>query len=88
MVEQVFLDGVAVQPGDGAQAAGDRRPRPPLGFHVPAEGLDARPAGGEQMHTVLPTPGHVLPQVQRVRVPGQGRCTRQGTRPAPDARQP
>jgi hypothetical protein len=47
VLEQVFLDGVAVEPGDGAQPAGDRRPGPARGFHVPAEALDVGPSSYE-----------------------------------------
>ena len=43
VLEQVLLDRVAVEAGDGAQPAGDRRPRPTVGLHVPAEAFDVRP---------------------------------------------
>ena len=71
MLEQVFLDGVPVEAGDGAQPAGDRGPRPPVGLHVPAEALDVGPPGSEQVQPVLRAPRGVLPQIQRVRVAGQ-----------------
>ena len=49
VVEEFFLDGVAVEPGHRAQAAGDRGPGPAAGFEVAGEGLDVRAAGAEQV---------------------------------------
>ena len=71
MLEQLFLDGVAVEPGDRAQPAGDGRPCPAAGLHVAAEALDVGAAGLEQVQAVLLAPGGELPQVQRVGVAGQ-----------------
>jgi hypothetical protein len=53
VLEQVFFDGVAVEPGDGAQPSGDGRPGPPGSFPVPAEAFDVRTSRGEQMQPVL-----------------------------------
>jgi len=47
MVEQFFLDGVPIEPGDGAQAAGDGGPGAAAGFQVAGEALDAGAAGLE-----------------------------------------
>jgi hypothetical protein len=47
VVEQVFLDGVPVEPGDGAQPAGDGRPGAAAGLQVAAEALDVGAAGLE-----------------------------------------
>jgi hypothetical protein len=69
--EQVFLDGVAVQPGDGAQPAGDARAGTTSGFHVPCETFDVGALRGEQMQPVLRAPRRVLAQVEGVRVAGQ-----------------
>jgi hypothetical protein len=44
MIEQVFLDGVPVEPGDGVQPAGDGRPSPAAGFQIAGEALDVRAA--------------------------------------------
>jgi hypothetical protein len=71
VLEPVLLDGVPVKPGDGAQPPSDRSSRPACRFHVAAEALDIRPAGGEQVQPVLGTPGRVLTQIQGVRVSGQ-----------------
>jgi hypothetical protein len=46
-VEKFFLDGVAVEPGDGAQPAGDGGPGPAAGFQVAGEQLDVGAASGE-----------------------------------------
>jgi hypothetical protein len=49
MIEQLFLDGVAVEAGDGAQATRDRRLRAPGGFHLATERLDVDPPRSEHM---------------------------------------
>jgi hypothetical protein len=71
MVEEFFFDGVAVEPGDGAQAAGDGGPGPAAGFQVPGEVLAVRAAGGEQVQLVLLAPAGELAQVQLVGLPGE-----------------
>jgi hypothetical protein len=71
MLQQVFLNGVPVEAGDGAQPARDRRPGPSVGLHVPPEAFDVRPLRGKQMQSVLRAPRGVLPQIQRVRLAGQ-----------------
>jgi hypothetical protein len=48
VIEQVFFDGVPVEPGDGAQPAGDSGPGPAVGFQVTGEELDVGAAGLEQ----------------------------------------
>ena len=53
MVEEFFFDGVAVEPGDGAQAAGDGGPGAAAGFEIAGEELDVRAAGLEQAELVL-----------------------------------
>ena len=53
MVEEFFLDGVPVEPGDGAQPAGDGGPGPAAGFQVAGEALDVGAAGLEQAQVVL-----------------------------------
>jgi hypothetical protein len=71
MLQQLFLDGVPVEPGDGAQAASDGGPGPPAGLQVPGEQLDVGAASLEQVQLVLPAPSRILAQVQLVRLPGQ-----------------
>jgi hypothetical protein len=65
VVEQVFFDGSAVEPGDRAQPARDSRPRPAAVLHVPAVTLDVGAARGEQVQPVRGTPAQVLAQIQR-----------------------
>ena len=45
VIEQVFLDRVPVEPGDGAQPPGHRGPGPAAGFQVAGEALDVGAAG-------------------------------------------
>jgi|SRR5215471_7616603 len=71
MLEQAFLDGVPVEPGDRAQPAGDSGPGPAAGLQVAGETLDVGPAGLEQVQVVQLAPGSELPQVQRVGLPRQ-----------------
>jgi hypothetical protein len=40
VLEQLFLDGVPVEPGDDAQAAGDGGAGPAAGFQVAGEAFD------------------------------------------------
>jgi hypothetical protein len=71
VIEEFFFGGVAVEPGDGAQAAGDGGPGPASGFQVTGEELDVSPAGAEQAQLVLLAPAGELAQVQLVSLPGQ-----------------
>jgi hypothetical protein len=48
MLQQVFLDRVSAEPGDGAQSAGDRGAGPASLFQVTGDGLDVSAAYGEQ----------------------------------------
>jgi len=71
MLEEFFLDGVAVEPCDGAQAAGDGGPGAAAGFQIAGEELDVRAAGLEQAELVLLAPAGELAQVQLVGLAGQ-----------------
>jgi hypothetical protein len=75
VLQQLFFDGVAVEPGDGAQPSRRGGPGLPRGLEVPTEALDVGPAGGEQGQAVAVAPGGELAQVQG-RPAGSGRCTR------------
>jgi hypothetical protein len=77
MLEQLFLHRVLVEPRDGAQAAGDGRPRAAAGFQVAGEAFDVGAAHLEQAQVVLLAPGRVLAQVQRIRLAGQAGVTGQ-----------
>ena len=48
MFQVFFLDGVPVEPGDGAQPPGDGGPGPAAGFQVAGEAFDVGAADGEQ----------------------------------------
>jgi hypothetical protein len=48
VLEEFFFDGVAVEPGDGAQPPGDRGPGTASGFEFPGEALDVGAPDGEQ----------------------------------------
>jgi hypothetical protein len=71
MTEEFFLDGVSVEPCDGAQAAGDGCPGTAAGFEVAGKALDVGAAGLEQAQMVLLAPARVLAQVQLVGLTGQ-----------------
>jgi len=71
MIEEFFLDGVPVEPGDGAQPPGDGGPGTAAGFQIAAEELDVRAAHLEQAALMLLAPAGELPQVQFVRLAGQ-----------------
>jgi len=71
VVEQLFLHGVPIEAGNGADPSGDCCPRSAPGFHVPAEAFDISRPRLERAQTVLLTPRHVLAQIQRIRVAGQ-----------------
>src|SRR5262249_37304757 len=73
MVEQVFFDGVFVEPGDGAQAAGDSGPGPAAGLHVPGEALNVGAAGLGQGEGGLLAPAGGLGAGPGIRPPGQAR---------------
>jgi hypothetical protein len=47
VIEEFFLDRVPVEPGDGAQPAGDGGPGAAAGFQIATEELDVRAAGLE-----------------------------------------
>jgi hypothetical protein len=71
VIEQFLLDRVLVEPGHGAQAAGDGRPGAAAGLQVPGEAFDVSAAGLEQADVMLGAPAGELAQVQRVRLAGQ-----------------
>ena len=63
--------GVAVEPDDRAQPAGDRRPGLAAVFEIAGEAFDVDPADVEQTVIVLPAPGSELAQIQGVSVSGE-----------------
>ena len=70
-LEELFLDRVLVEPGDGRQPPGDGRAGPAAGFEVPGEALDIGAADGEQRQAAEAAPGRELAQVQGVGLRGQ-----------------
>jgi len=77
VAEQVFLDRVAVQAGDGGQPPGDRRPGPASCLEVAGEQFDVGAADGEQAQAVLVAPGGELAQVQSGGLSGHAAVPRQ-----------
>ena len=71
VLEEVFLDGVLVEPGDSAQPPGDGGSGPALGFQVPGKAFDVGAANGEQGQGTGAAPGSELAQVQCVSLAGQ-----------------
>jgi hypothetical protein len=77
MIQQVFLDGVFVEPRDGAQPARDGGPGPAAGFQVASKTLDVGAARLEQAQVALLAPARILAQVQGIRIAGQAGVTGQ-----------
>src|SRR5213078_5181017 len=71
VLKQIFLDGVAVEPGHGAQPPGDGGPGSAAGLQVAGEALDVRAAYLEQAQVTLLAPSGELAQVQGIRFAGQ-----------------
>jgi hypothetical protein len=71
MIQEFFLDGVLVEPGDGGQPPGDGGAGPAPGFQLPGEGFDAGAADGEQGQRAGAAPGGELAQVECVGLAGQ-----------------
>jgi hypothetical protein len=77
MVEELFFDGIPVEPGNGAQTTGDGGPGTAARFQVTGEALDVGAAGGEQRQLVLLAPGGELPQIEFVGLAGQAAAASQ-----------
>jgi len=77
VVKEFFLDGVALEPGDRAQAACNRRTGPASGLQVPGEALDVSAAHLERAQVMLTAPAGELAEVQRVGLAGQPAVTGQ-----------
>jgi hypothetical protein len=71
MLDELFLDRVFAEPGDGAQPAGDGGAGPAAVFQITGEPFDAGPPHREQRYRAVSAPGGELAQVQCVRLPGQ-----------------
>jgi hypothetical protein len=66
VVQELFLDGVPVEPGDGAQPPGDGGPGAAAGFQVTGKAFDVGAPGVEQAEVAGGAPAGVLAQVQFV----------------------
>ena len=84
MVKELFLHGVLVEPGDGAQPPGDGGAGAALGLQLASEGLDVGPKDREQRQGPCPAPAGELPKVEGVSESALG--SRPGTRRAQAAR--
>ena len=71
MVEELFLNGVPVEPGDGAQPSGDGGAGPPARLQFAGEGLDVGAADREQRQGPGASPAGELAQVEGVGLAGQ-----------------
>ena len=71
VLDEAFLLGVAVEPDDRAQPAGDGGPGLAALFEVASEALDVDPADVEQTVVVFPAPGGELAQIEGVGVAGE-----------------
>ena len=71
MIEQLFPDGVLVEPADGAQPPGHGRAGPPECFQFPGERLDVGPADREQRQGPGAAPAGELAQVEDAGLAGQ-----------------
>ncbi|HEY2315688.1 MAG TPA: hypothetical protein VGH96_18920 [Streptosporangiaceae bacterium] len=70
MVQQFFLDGVLVEPRDGAQPARDSCAGTAAGFQVAGETLGVGSAGVEQAQLMQVAPACELAQVQLIGLAG------------------
>ena len=77
MIDDAFFLGVAVEPDDRAQPAGDRGPSPADVLEVTGEAFDVDTVDVEQSAVVVPAPGGELAQIERVRVAGEPATTGQ-----------
>jgi hypothetical protein len=71
VIQELFFDGVPVEPGDGGQSAGDGGMGSSPGLQLAGEPFDVRAADREQGHGAGAAPGRELAQVQRVGLTGQ-----------------
>jgi hypothetical protein len=71
VIGEFFLDGVRVEPGDGAQPPRDGGPGAAASFQIAGGALNVGAAGLEQPQLVQLAPAGELPQVQLVGLAGQ-----------------
>src|SRR6266571_1150969 len=78
--QELFFDGVLVEPGDSAQPPGDGGAGTTPGFQVAGEAFDIGAADGEQVQGAGAAPGRELAQVQGVGLAGQAAVSGQEPR--------
>ena len=71
VLQEFLLDGVPVEPGDGAQPAGNGGAGAASCFQVAGEAFDVGAADREQRQGAGAAPGSELPQVERISLAGQ-----------------
>ena len=71
VIQELFFDGVLVEPGDSGQPAGDGGADTSPGFQLEGEALDVGPADREQGQGAAAAPACELAQVQGVGLAGQ-----------------
>jgi hypothetical protein len=71
VVQELFLDGVLVKPGDGAQPSGHGGTRPAVNFQFAGEGLDVGAADREQRQGTGAAPASELAKVEGIGLAGQ-----------------
>jgi hypothetical protein len=71
VIQELFFDGVLVEPGDSGQPAGDGGAGTSPGFQLEGEALDVGPADREQGQGAAAAPACELAQVQGVGLAGQ-----------------
>jgi hypothetical protein len=71
VIQELFFDGVLVEPGDGGQPPCDGGAGAAPGFQLPGETFDVGAADCEQGQRTGAAPGSELAQVQRIGLAGQ-----------------
>ena len=71
MVQELFFDGVLIEPGDGGQPTGDGGAGASSGFQLAGEPFDVGAADSEQGQRAGAAPAGELSQVQCIGIAGQ-----------------
>ena len=71
VIEEFFLDGIPVEPRDGAEPPGHSGSSAATGFQISGEALDLSAADLEQPQMVVLAPAGELAQIQLIRLTGQ-----------------
>ena len=79
MLEELFFDGIIVEPGDGAQPPGHGGAGPAPDFQITGEAFDVGAANREQRQRAAAAPRGELAKVQRIRLASQAAVSGQLT---------